>query len=317
MRFRRKRKPSLAESAAPWLLGGAALAALDFGRRLYRESQIFCPDSAPVISWDPEDYGIPSGAVEELWIDTPDGQRLHAWYCRAQQPRASALFCHGNTGNLTVSAHSIPHLLRAGLSVLFFDYRGFGKSGGRATVRGVLADAVTAARRHDELRPAELPSVLYGFSLGGAVAGQVLRRHPFDALILQSTFTSLTSLTRVLYPRVPMHLIAGDLFDTIGCVRTMDVPLLVLHGSADEVIPASMAREIHDACPSRKSLHIVEGGLHKDLFLIDPDSLVRAISQFLDGVTAGHREVAVATPPHWASAALQTLRRALKRRASA
>lgn len=267
---------------AKWLLGAAAIAALDLGRRYYRQTQIFAPQREPVKSWDPEDYGIPKGATEELWIDTPDGERLYAWYCRAPNPKASALFCHGNTGNLTISADIIPHLLTAGLSVLFFDYRGYGKSSGRTTYRGVLADGVTAARFHDTIRPKELRSILYGFSLGGAVAAQVIKRHPFDALILQSTFTSLTNITRVLYPRIPMHLLAGGLFDTIGVIRKLDVPLLVMHGTNDEVVPFAMAHELFGACPTPlKRIQLVDGGLHKDLYQRDPDSLVRAVSQFL------------------------------------
>ena len=175
----------------PFLLGALAVAAFDVGRRIYRHSQVFCPDRNPIESWDPADYGIPASAVEEHWIDTPDGEVLHAWYCRADHPRASGVYCHGNTGNLTWSAHVIPHLLAAGFNVLFFDYRGFGKSTGIPTYRGVIADGVTASRFHDRIRPKHLPSVLYGFSLGGGIAAQVIRRHPFDGLILQSTFTSL------------------------------------------------------------------------------------------------------------------------------
>jgi alpha-beta hydrolase superfamily lysophospholipase len=264
------------------LLAAAALAALDVGRRLYRQSQLFEPLREPVKSWDPADYGIPAGAAEEHWIRTSDGETLHAWYCRAPEPKASGLFCHGNKANITLSANIIPHLLRAGLSILFFDYRGFGRSSGRPTVAGVLSDAVTAARFHDTLRPPHLPSILYGFSLGGAIAAQVMRRHPFDGLVLQSTFTSLTALTRVMYPRVPLHLLAGRLFDTLRVVRKLDVPLLMLHGSEDEVAPCTMAHALHDACPSARHIHRVEGGMHNDLYERDPDGCVRALSQFID-----------------------------------
>jgi uncharacterized protein len=259
-----------------------ALSALDLGRRYYRQTQIFEPAREPVRSWNPEDYGIPAGATAEHWIETPDGQRLHAWYCRAPQPKASGVFCHGNKGNLTISADLIPHLLDAGLSILFFDYRGYGKSSGRTTYSGVLADALTAARFHEALRPKDLPSILYGFSLGGAVAAQTIRRHPFDALILHSTFTSLTKITRVLYPRVPMHLLAGKLFDTESVVRELDVPLLVLHGTADEVIPCTMAGELFGACPSpTKRIHLIEDALHKDTHLRDPEGVTRSIAAFL------------------------------------
>jgi fermentation-respiration switch protein FrsA (DUF1100 family) len=267
--------------AFPLLLGGAALLGAELGVRAFRHSQLFLPSREPVRTWDPADYGLPADAVEEHWIATANGERLHAWYCRAANPVASALFCHGNTGNLTISADIVPHLLTAGLSVLLFDYRGFGKSSGKPTYKGVIADGVTAARFHDSLQPAHLPSILYGFSLGGAVAAQVMHRHPFDALILQSTFTSLTGLTRLLYPRIPLHFFARKLFDTLRVVRALDVPLLVLHGAEDEVIPCWMAHEIYGACKAPKRIHCVEGGMHKDIFLRDPDSLIWNLAQFL------------------------------------
>lgn len=303
----------------PLLISGAAMIAADLGRRFYRHTQIFLPSPDPLISWEPADYGIPAGSVEEHWIDTPDGERLHAWYCRAESPRASALFCHGNTGNLTISAPIIPHLLHAGLNVLFFDYRGFGRSSGRASFNGVVADGITAARFHETLHPPDLPSVLYGYSLGGAIAAQVIRRHPFDALILQSTFTSLPQITRVLFPRLPMHLLAGNVFDTQSVVRRLEVPLLVLHGSDDEVIPCWMADDLYNACASPKRLHRVEGALHKDLFERDPDSLVWQISQFLADVRKRETPHAVEPAPaleRWVTPALASLRRVTRKRSA-
>lgn len=301
------------------MLGGAAMLGVDIARRIYRHTQIFCPSPDPARTWDPADYGIPPGAVEEHWIETPDGELLHAWYCRAENPRASGVFCHGNTGNLTISAEVIPHLLNAGFSILFFDYRGFGRSTGRPSYAGVIADGITAARFHDRIRPKHLPSVLYGFSLGGAVAAQVIRRHPFDALILQSTFTSLPQITRVLFPRLPMHVFAGNLFDTLSVIRNLQVPLLVLHGTEDEVCPCWMAHEIYDACKGPKRLHRVEGGLHKDLFLRDPDALIWAISQFIADLPHGTRTFAVEETPkleQWTDAGLRAVRKLMRRRTS-
>jgi uncharacterized protein len=267
--------------ALPVLLGGLVLvAAAEIARRRYRDTQLFCPSRDPVKTWDPRDYGIPPDAVEEVWIPTPDGESLYGWYCRAPQPVASALFCHGNTGNITVSADIIPHLLAAGLSVLFFDYRGFGKSTGTASIEGVVADGVTAALFHDKIRPPHLSSILYGFSLGGAVAAQVSRKHAFDGVILQSTFTSLRDITRATYPRIPLHLVAGSFFDTLSVVKRLTVPLLVLHGGSDEVVPCWMAHRIYESCPTATAIQIVDGGLHKDIYLRDSDALVRALNRF-------------------------------------
>lgn len=298
------------------LITGAALFGFVLGLRAFRHKKLFEPSPDPTISWDPADYGIPAGAVEEHWIETPDGETLHAWYCRAEKPVASGLFCHGNKGNLTVSAHIIPHLLASGLNILFFDYRGYGKSSGSATYGGVIADGITAARYHDGLRPQHLPSILYGFSLGGAVAAQVIRRHPFDAMILQSTFSSLTSYTRVLHPRVPLHLLARKLFDTLRVIRGLDVPLLVMHGTEDEVIPYWMARELFAACRAPKRLHQIEGGLHKDLYLRDPDTLVWALTQFLADVPKRPRPRTVEAASRletWIAFVLRSMRRTLRR----
>lgn len=310
--FRKKKKQPFSDVAAiPLIVGGAVIAAADIGRRAYRHRQVFCPSREPAISWDPADYGIPPEAVEEHWIDTPDGERLHAWYCRAETAVASGVFCHGNTGNLTTSADTIPHLLAAGLNVLFFDYRGFGKSSGWPSVRGVISDGIAAARFHDTIRPKHLPSVLYGFSLGGGVAAQVIRRHPFDGLILQSTFTSLPRLTRVMFPRLPMHLLAGDLFDTYSVVERLQVPLLVLHGTEDEAIPCSMAHELFDACPVEKRIHCIEGGLHKDLFVRDPDAIVWQLSRFIADLPRHRRGPSVEEAPkleEWTHTALRAIR---------
>ena len=236
---------------------------------------------------------------------------------RSDNPIASGVLCHGNTGNLTISADVIPHLLDAGFNVLFFDYRGFGKSTGRPSFRGVVADGITASRHHDKIRPKNLPTVLYGFSLGGAIAAQVIRRHPFDALILQSTFTSLPQITRVLFPRVPLHWLAGNELDTLSVIRKLQVPLLVLHGTDDEVCPCSMAHELYDACNTPKRIVSIEGGLHKDLFTRDPQSLIWAISQFIaDLPRNGHAPAVEETPriEEWTDSALRAIRRLARRR---
>lgn len=305
----------------PILVASVAIAAADIARRIFRHSQIFCPSTEPKISWNPVDYGIPAGAVEEHVFETPDGEELYGWYCRSEKPVASSVFCHGNTGNLTTSAEVIPHLLNAGLNILHFDYRGFGRSTGIPTVRGVISDGITASRFHDRIRPKDLPTVLYGYSLGGGIASQILRRHPFDGLILQSTFTSLSALARVTWPRLPVHLFAGKVFDTLSVVRKLQVPLLVIHGADDEAIPCWMAHSLHDSCSTMpKRIHVVNGGLHKDLYLRDADQILWQISQFIAELPRTHRTYSVEEPPvveHVTDLAMRALRRLLFRRKSA
>lgn len=272
----------LAQAAAtPLLIGGLTVITLDMARRLFRHSQLLCPTTEPLISWNPEDYGIPRAQVDEVWFETTDGEMLHGWYCRAEHPVASALYCHGNTGNLTNTAHASPHLLRAGISILAFDYRGFGRSTGYPTLSGVVADGICAARFHDQIRPKEVPSLLYGYSLGGAVAAQVAQHHAFDGLVLQSTFTNLPDLARNAFPRVPLHLFTGDLFDTLSAVRRLKLPVLIIHGDGDEVCPPWMGSTLYEAASNPdKAIQVIEGGLHKDLFECDPENVVWAINRF-------------------------------------
>lgn len=280
--WRKKKNHLLAEAANSLLIGSAIVLALDAGRRIFRRSQLFLPERKPVKSWSPQDYGIANEHTEVLSFETDDGELLYGWYCRARNPIASALYCHGNTGNLTNTAHVMPYLLDAGINILLFDYRGFGQSTGHPSLSGIVDDGVTAARLHEKIRPKHLPSILYGYSLGGAIAAQVIRRHPFDGLILQSTFTNLPDMARVAFPRVPLYLVSGRLFDTIDVVKNLRVPLLIIHGKNDEVCPAWMAEQLDDSYQTNtKKLILVEGGLHKDLFeRPDSQTLVWEINRF-------------------------------------
>lgn len=304
--------------AVPLIVGATAIAAIDVARRVFRHAQLFAPSPEPAKSWDPADYGIPREAVEEHLFETSDGEMLYSWYCRSPRPVASAVYCHGNKGNLTSTAQIIPRLLDSGINVLVFDYRGFGRSEGTPSINGVVSDGVAAARFHERVRPKALPSILYGYSLGGAVAAQVIKRHPFDALILQSTFTTLPQITRSLFPHLPLHFLVGKRFDTVSVMRHLTIPLLVIHGAADEVIPASMAHDLYDACNSPKQIEILEGGLHKDVYLRDCDALVWAINRFAASLTPGKRSIALGPPVEshaLLDATLRGLRRLLRRRA--
>jgi fermentation-respiration switch protein FrsA (DUF1100 family) len=304
-------------AAAPLVAGGLAVLALDVARRVFRHSQLFCPSREPLLSWNPADYGIPRERTDDVWMETEDGEMLHGWYCHAERPVASALYCHGNTGNLTNTAHVMPHLLASGINVLLFDYRGFGRSTGRPSLSGIISDGLAAARFHEDIRPRDVPSILYGYSLGGAIAAQVLRHHSFDGLILQSTFTNLRDVARVTFPRIPLHLVAGDFFDTLNAVKQMDVPLLVLHGAEDEVCPRWMADKLFDAArhPARQ-IHVIDGGLHKDLYVREGDALVWVVNRFANSLPHSSEIFDDATPliDRWIDGFFRYLRRSLRRR---
>jgi len=264
---------------ASWiaLAAGTAIAGgLEIARLAFRNWTMFRPDRDPLISWSPGDYDLDAEMVDEVEFRSSDNVRLHGWYCRAKKPIASVLYCHGNSGNLTKSAPNIHKLVDVGINVFTFDYRGFGRSEGRPTVRGLVKDSIAAAAEHDSIR-GSLPSILYGYSLGGAVALQLTQLHEFDGMILQSTFTNLKQMAKVKFPNFPVHLIAGNEFDSLAKIRDVELPLILVHGMDDQTVPSWMGQQLFEACRSGRELVLVDGGAHTNLYAIAPDRVVESI----------------------------------------
>jgi len=242
---------------------------------------MFCPDRDPLVSWTPADHGLPADRVTDLHFRGPGNDMLHGWYCQAERPIASALYCHGNSGNLTHSAAVIPHLLSAGISVFLFDYRGFGKSQGIPSLAGVVADARAAAREHDRLRPHHIPAIAYGYSLGGAIAARLASEHRVDGLVLQSTFTNLRDMARLRSVRFPLHFISGNFFDTGRALSRLDTPVMLIHGTEDEVIPVGMAHKLVSSCRKTPAVHLIGGGQHKNLYQQDGEAILRRLQTYI------------------------------------
>lgn len=264
----------------------ATVGLLELARVLFRNSQLFCPERDPLLTWNPADYGLDPDFIDEVYFTSDKGVRLHGWYCRAKNPIGSMVYCHGNSGNITDAAAGCRALLEGGMNVLLFDYRGYGRSKGRPTMRGVIRDAVAAAKLHEELRPRHLPSVLFGFSLGGAIAAQLAKRHRFDALVLQSTFTNLSDIARIAFPKLPLHLASMGELDTLDVVKSLKIPTAIVHGADDEVAPAWMAEKLYDACGTPHEILLVPGGLHKDLFDRAPEVIVELMCRLVNACGA-------------------------------
>lgn len=320
--YRRPRPADQAGTAAKVLAGTSlAIAGLDFARRFVRRQKLFCPAPDPLVSWNPADYGLDPAMVEELWFESDDGRLLYGWYCRTENPIASGVYFHGNSGNLSYSAAVIPRVLESGINTLLFDYRGFGRSEGYPTPSGVLVDALAAARKHEELRPRDLPAIAYGFSLGGPIAANTAVNFPFDGLILQSTFTNLREITRFAFPRVPLHVLSGNPLDTAGCVASLKIPTMIVHGSNDEVCPAWMAERLYGACrDEHRELHVIPGGMHSNLYQMDADGMVALLRRFATDLASEEERIEHthhAPDPSWHHRLFRYVRRTQRHTANA
>lgn len=238
------------------------------------ELLLFFPQKHPSGDWQPADLEF-----EDVWFASADGTQLHAWYCPANDPQAFVLYSHGNGGHL---ADRTPLLRRLQqelqLSVLIYDYRGYGRSDGKATVRGILEDA-RAARMALTAKAGigEHQLVLMGRSLGGAVAVQLARETPPRGLILESTFSSLRTVAAHHYPKLAW-LVKREKLDSLSLIREIDAPLLISHGDRDRTIPFSHGEALYEAARGPKSFVPILGGDHND---VPADEYYVALREFI------------------------------------
>lgn len=224
-------------------------------------SLIYFPARYPAGWWDPPDQKL-----EDAEFTAADGTKLHGWYLPADEPQAVILFCHGNAGNLTHRVDVIEQLPRyANASLLLFDYRGYGKSEGTPDEAGVLADA-WAARKWlaDRAGVAESEVVLWGESIGGAIAVDLAAKDGARGLILEDTFTSLPDVAAYHYPLLPVRWLMKSRFDSLANIQRYDGPLLMAHGDADSIVPYSFGQRLFAAAKEPKRFVTHPGADHND-----------------------------------------------------
>ena len=253
---------------------------------LFQNMLIFHPDARLLAT--PDHLGL---AWEDLWITTEDGLRLNAWYLPAQPssapPLAQVLFLHGNSGNISHFLDKTAGLARQGLAVLSLDYRGYGLSQGRPSETGTYADA-RAAYHYLANRPgvAATDIVVFGYSLGGAVAVNLVLNEPVRALILESTFTSIRDMGRVVVPLLPSFVVSPS-YKTLARMPGIQQPTLFIHGERDEVVPVDMGRRLYAAHPGPKQLLLVPQAGHTDVDSVGGPDYYRHIIDFIKSVKSG------------------------------
>jgi fermentation-respiration switch protein FrsA (DUF1100 family) len=237
---------------------------------------VYFPTGA--ISATPEHLGVP---YEEVAFTTGDKVRLAGWYVPAVHPKGTVLFCHGNGGNISYLLETVKLFRSLEYNLLVFDYRGYGASDGTPTEEGTYRDAEAA---YDYLVKDRgiLPGtiVLMGRSLGGSVAAWLAQRHLPPALILESTFTSLSDMAAEVYPYFPVRWMLRFRYATIDRLPDLRCPVLIIHSRADEVIPFRHGRELWEKADEPKAFLEIQGG-HNEGFLLSADIYAAGIRDFL------------------------------------
>jgi len=228
--------------------------------------QVFQP--TPDWQTTPERMGM---KFEPLRIPVGSGfdqGELDAWWVPAAQDGApTVLYFHGNYRNIGNNLEHTFRLHNMGYNVLLADYRGFGKSsGGKPSESKVYEDAEAAWQYLLGVRGV-LPrqTIIYGHSLGGAIAIDLAVHHPEAAgLITESTFTSMQAMGKLDYGFLPIGWLLTQRFESLQKVPELKLPVLFIHGTWDAKIPSDMAKQLYDAAPQPKNLMLIEGGEHNN-----------------------------------------------------
>ncbi len=235
---------------------------------------VYLPDTGPV----PSAAAVLPGA-RDVELTTSDGLRLGAWWLPAADTGApGVLVAQGNGGARDLRAPLARALADEGLSVLLFDYRGYGGNPGVPSEQGLARDVRAAHRWLVEEAGVDPARLLYlGESLGSAVVTELALEHPPAGLVLRSPFTDLAAVGQVHYPFLPVRALLRDRYPVADGIARVQAPTVVLYGSADGIVPPSQSRAVAEAAADLREVVEVPGADHNDRALLDGPELIRAV----------------------------------------
>ncbi|MEW5993437.1 MAG: alpha/beta hydrolase [Candidatus Zixiibacteriota bacterium] len=262
----------------PIILAASLLVLLAAWLYFYQPKLVFYPLREFAVT--PEQVGL---NYEDVRIPVGSGERLHGWYFAnaADTPgKPVVLFCHGNAGNISHRLETVDVLLGLGADILLFDYRGYGRSDGAPSESKAYTDAAACYRWLTEERgvhPNQI--VLFGRSLGGAVAADLAQKADCRSLILESTFTNAADMAKRLFPYIPTALLRFR-FDTMRKLPGLDCPILICHSPEDEIIPYDMGCRLFETARNPKRFVSLRGG-HNDREYFTDSAYIEALREFL------------------------------------
>jgi uncharacterized protein len=241
-----------------------------FQRRL-----IYFPSTAPVPS---ASAYLPT--ARDVVLNTSDGVELGAWYLPGRPGTTAVLVANGNAGDRSARAPLAEALAARGLSVLLFDYRGYGGNAGSPSEEGLARDVRAARQFLVDNTDGRL--VYFGESLGAAVVAELATEHAPAGMVLRSPFVDLASVGRVHYPYLPVGALLKDRFPVAEHVARVSSPVTIVYGTQDGIIPPEQSRAVAEAAANLSRLVPVRGANHNDPELLDGDAVVSAIVELAE-----------------------------------
>ena len=242
--------------------------------RWFERKQIYFPTRE--IGFTPEAIGLP---FEDVYFNAGDGVRLNGWFIPAIGSETTLIFCHGNGGNIGDRLGSIAIFNKLGLNIFIFDYRGYGKSDGCPSEEGTYVDG-RAAYDYVVGRENMGPIILYGESLGGAIAYELAAASKVSAVITLGTFSSIVDMGKTIYPFLPVALIVRIRYDVASRVDKIKIPKLFIHSFNDEIVPFEQGRKLFSLACEPKEFYEMHGG-HNDAIFTYESEFCERITSFL------------------------------------
>jgi len=254
-----------------------ALIALNGMMFLQQPSMIFFPSKK--LELTPKDWDL---NYQDVNLTTSDGKLLHGWYIPHEKSKKVLLFFHGNAGNISHRGDSIAIFHRLGLNVFIIDYRGYGQSEGEASETGLYKDSEAAWQYLTKEKSIDKKDIIiFGRSLGGAIATRLASKvHP-SALILESTFSSARDMAKSILPILSRLLIFRFKFNSIRKINKVNCPLLVIHSPDDEIIPYHLGESLYKAASQPKLLFSMKGD-HNSGFLMSQPAYEQMLNEFIN-----------------------------------
>lgn len=246
--------------------------------RQMERNNIYFP--AKELNYTPLDIGL---VFEDIILELQHNIKINGWFIPNEKAKFTVLLLHGNAGNIGDRLDKIQVLHSLGLNVFLIDYRGYGKSSGRPSEKGLYKDAIAA---YDFLVKdkgiAAKNIILYGVSLGGAVAVECAKQVEVAAVVTENTFNSLRDMARSIFPFLPKHLIVNR-FDSETKVKSLNIPKLFFVSPNDDIVPYKLEKKLYDNSANPKMIVKLDGG-HNDSWIISIDIYKRAWIEFLAGL---------------------------------
>jgi uncharacterized protein len=251
-----------------WLAGGYAGVLL----LLFIAQRVLMYHPSNIVP-EPGLYG--ASDMQVVKIATPDGFNLHCWWKPpTRNDKTTFLYYHGNAGNIGDRAFKVRHFLDAGYGVLLVGYRYNAETGGKPSEEGLYIDGQAA---YDFVRSHGVPAgriIAYGESLGSGVATKIATTNDVGAVVLEAPYTSIGDVAQTHYWYVPAKWLLRDRYDSLDRIDQLKVPLLILHGESDALIPVKFGRKLFETAHQPKEAHFVPGGGHADLYDFGVDRVI-------------------------------------------